>query len=301
MDRRVYDNYVFQVAEQGSLTKAAISLGISQPALSLGLNSLEKEVGFKIFNRRSIPVSFTSEGMIYYDYIRRLRVLDDDFQIRLAEMRKEANRQLVIGGPSAYIESIVTDAVIELNNREPNFKIRIKCSSLSELVEMASEGKINCFISTSDNLPNNFELKFIRNELLYMVIPKENPVNELIINQIDMIDYSVISGQHFIFLEEDQPLQKRINAFISENRINALNNITVDQVSTAVNLSAKGAGISIASEEALEGNINLENVCIYPLPSAVSERKIYVAYDRELYMSNACKKLIELLVKDNSK
>ena len=33
MDKRAYDKYIIKIAEQGSLTKAAASLGISQPAL----------------------------------------------------------------------------------------------------------------------------------------------------------------------------------------------------------------------------------------------------------------------------
>ena len=44
MDRRVYDNYVLQIVEHGTLSKAAAFLGISQPALSSGLTALENEL-----------------------------------------------------------------------------------------------------------------------------------------------------------------------------------------------------------------------------------------------------------------
>lgn len=303
MDRRVYENYVMQVAEQGSLTKAAAILGISQPALSSGLNSLEKDLGIKIFNRRSIPVSFTPEGLVYYDYVKRLRVLNDDFRERIEAMREDAGKSVVIGGPSAYVESLVTDAVMELRKISPECSVRIKTSPLADLIEMATAGKLNCFISTSDNLPENFEKKRIKNELVYLVVPKENPVNDAIEDHRVMpgetgegFDYSVLNGQQFIFLEEEQPLQKKVNAFLSENGISVQSRIVVDQVSAAVNLSLKGAGICFASEEALEGSVKLEGVCIYPLPSVVSGRTIYVAYDKELYMTDACRQLIGLLV-----
>lgn len=59
MYRKVFDQYVMNVVEFGSLTKAASFLNISQPALSMGLNSLEKEIGIKIFDRRAVPVKLT--------------------------------------------------------------------------------------------------------------------------------------------------------------------------------------------------------------------------------------------------
>ena len=302
MDRRVYDNYVIQVAEQGSLTKAAAILGISQPALSSGLSNLEKDVGIRIFNRRSVPVSFTSEGLVYYEYIKRLHVLTDDFRQRIGLMREDSKNRVVIGGPAAYVESIVTDAVIALKKENPAYKVQIISSPLADLVQTASEGKLNCFISTSDNLPKHFEKKQIKTELVYLVIPKDNPVNESISDyQVrpgeagSTFDYSILSGQDFIFLEEEQPLQKKVSGFLKDNGIQALNSIVVDQVSAAVSLSLKGAGICFAPEGALERSIRLDGVCIYPLPSIVSGRKIYVAYDQELMMTDACRRLIELL------
>ena len=71
MDRRVYDNYVIQIVEHGNLSKAAAYLGISQPALSSGLTALENELGFKIFNRRKVPITFTPEGELYFDYLKK--------------------------------------------------------------------------------------------------------------------------------------------------------------------------------------------------------------------------------------
>lgn len=304
MDRRVYDRYVVQIAEQGSLTKAAAALGISQPALSSGLTNLEKELGYKLFNRKSVPITFTPEGELYFEFIKRMQVLSEDLQRRIDSLREETDGKVAIGGPVAYIESVVTDAMVEFRKRNPNYRVSIKCSPLAELIEMAETGEIDCFISTKEMLPERFEKQLIKQEKIYLCIPKSNPLNDMLIeyrtipgNGGACFDYSLLDGEEFIFLEEGQPLQLEMEAFFKANRIRPANKVVVNQVSTAVNLAIKGDGICFASEGALEGNIDLSNVYIYNLPSSISGRNIYIAYDRELFMSNACKELIYSLVR----
>ena len=307
MDRRVYDNYVIQIVKHGNLSKAAVHLGISQPALSSGLNALESELGFKIFNRKRVPITFTPEGEMYYDYINKMQVLSEDFQQRLGSYRQEIGCKVTIGGPVAYVESMVTDAIIALRRENANYQVGIKCSPLSELIDMASKGEVNCFVCTSEDIPSNFEKKLIKEEKVYLCIPKDNPINDKLkaytVNPGEtgiMFDFSVLDGEEFIFLQEGQPLREQMETFFLENGIVAENKIVVNQVSTAVNLANKGEGICIASEFALEGNVNLDNVCVYSLPESISGRNIYVAYNKELFMPVACETLINILINDNN-
>lgn len=303
MDKRAYDRYIFQIAEKGSLTKAAAALNLSQPALSSGLTSLENELGFKIFNRRSVPVSFTPEGEIYFKYIKRLQILSDDFERRLNNYREEVLSKVVIGGPVAYVESMVMDALVAFREKKPDYRVSIKCSPLSELIEMASKGEIGCFVSTCDEIPERFEKQLIKKEKIYLCIPEDNPINESLKEFRTMpgkagafFDFSILDKEEFIFLEEGQPLQNQIEEFFREYRIRPVNRVTVNQVSTALTLAVRGEGICFASEAALAGKANLDQVCMYALPDSISGRNIYIAYDKELFMSAACKDLISYLV-----
>lgn len=303
MDRRIYDRYIRQILEQGSLTRAAAVLGISQPALSSGLTNLENDLGFKIFNRKSSPITLTPEGSMYFDYIQKLEILSGDFQRRLEDYREKESGRVTIGGPVAYVESLVTDAVVDFRKAHPNYAVSIKCSPLSELIDMASKGEINCFISTREEIPGQFEKLPIRQEKIYLCIPRSNPVNETLTAYAvapgetgPCFDYSILSGEDFLFLEEGQPLQIQTEAFLNEYGIRAENKVVVNQVSTALNLALKGEGICFASDAALAGAAGLERVCLYALPGIISGRSIYVAYNRELHMPEACKELIHKLI-----
>jgi len=290
LDKRLYDNYVVQIVNHGSLTKAAAALGISQPALSSGLNSLEKEIGITIFNRKTTPISFTDEGKIYYEYLQRINLLTDDMNKRIDDMRGDVDKKLVVGAPVAYSDAMVADAMGKLLSENPDYRVSIKSASLSELIEMGANGEINCFVSTSDHLPGNFEKKLIKKEKLFLCVPADPAYDFL---KTSTQDLTPLNGENFILLEEGLPLQKEIEQLLKTNGIKAKRKITVNQVSTAVNLTRRAVGICVASEDALANVENGKELCFYPLNDSLYGRNIYIAYDKDLVMPAACKAFIE--------
>ena len=291
MNKQLLDNYVVKIIEHGSLTQAAKALGISQPALSQGLNALEKEIGIKIFNRRANPITLTSEGELYYDYIRRQMSLEDDFKKRLEDHRSDVSGKVTIGAPVVYVESIVVDAVSKLAAAHPAYNITIRGGAMDELKELASIGKLDCFISTSNQLPEQFECTPILNEEICLCVPRANAQNDQLPKEgtITPQDIARIADMPFILLEEKQPMQVLIDQFLASHQVQLNRHLTVDQVSVAVKLANLGVGCCFASRKAVEDS----NLCIYPLKEL--NRMIYVAYDKEMFRSQACKELMEML------
>ena len=60
------------VAQYGSFTKAADSLGISQPAVSQHVAELEKGLGTRLFQRMRGETVLTSEGQVFASYASRI-------------------------------------------------------------------------------------------------------------------------------------------------------------------------------------------------------------------------------------
>lgn len=302
------DNYIFQIVATGSLTKAAEVLGISQPALSLGLNKLEKELGFKIFNRKTVPLTFTKEGQIYYDYIQRSRILQEDFALRISSLQKSYNSKVVIGGPEVYIGGLVSTVVNTLLALHPHYLVGMKSASIGQLIELAANREIDCFISTTDRLPANLVNIPFRKEKIYLCVPKTNPLNMRLKpyevksgKPMKLMDFSCLDGKEFVFLEEWQPLQKRLLSLFKQLAIKPVNRIVVNQVSSLLNISVASGNLCIASEVALNSGGIVDQFCLYLLPDTLSRRMLYVAYDKDLYVSEATQEFIKLLTETGGK
>ena len=65
------------VAQEGSFTKAAAVLGVSQPAVSQNIADLEKTFGCRLFERLRGEVLLTPQGEIFREYaVKMLRLSD---------------------------------------------------------------------------------------------------------------------------------------------------------------------------------------------------------------------------------
>lgn len=66
-----------KVASEGSFTKAATALGITQPAVSQNISELEKQAGVKLFNREKGSVSLTDHGRLLLEYAMKIKTLGE--------------------------------------------------------------------------------------------------------------------------------------------------------------------------------------------------------------------------------
>lgn len=301
MNLQIYNRYVRLIAEHRSLTKAAAVAGVSQPALSSGLSALENKLGFTIFDRKTIPLSLTEKGAIYCNYLEKSDALERELYQKIEALDSKSSRSFSIGGPTAYVESIITSALCRPDCPFTNYDITIRSGPISNLIDQVSHNELNCFISTTDNLPPNFEKRLLCHEQIFLVIHKDNPINGKFKNCSNnnlpnKPDFSALSGEVFITLEQNQPIQRQMENFFAEYSITPSHCITVNQISTALNLAIRGFGICMASESSLRSHSNLSDVNLYKLPDIIMGRNIYVAYAKNCILPAACSEFIDYLI-----
>ena len=75
IDQKVYS--LIKVAEKGSYTRAANSLGLTQPAVSQHIRMLEDELQVRLFEHSHNQIHLTAEGEVAVDYAKRLVSLEE--------------------------------------------------------------------------------------------------------------------------------------------------------------------------------------------------------------------------------
>ena len=66
-----YYKIFYETAKNGSISKAAESLYISQPAVSKSVTKLEQSLGHTLFIRSKKGVRLTEEGQTLFEYLKK--------------------------------------------------------------------------------------------------------------------------------------------------------------------------------------------------------------------------------------
>ncbi|RDV03713.1 LysR family transcriptional regulator [Undibacter mobilis] len=141
------------VVDNRSFTKAANSLGVTQPAVSAQIKRLQSLLGDDIFDRTVQGVSLTSHGEIVVSYARRLLSINDQI-VHLGGGRRP---ELVIriGTSSDYTLMLLPDILATFRARFPAVRFHISAGFTEPLMRQLRDGEIDLFVGLSTGEPRD--------------------------------------------------------------------------------------------------------------------------------------------------
>jgi DNA-binding transcriptional LysR family regulator len=131
------------VAQLGTVSKAAQQLHIAQPALSRQINDLEREVGFKLFDRVGRRLVLTSEGEQFLGDCRGLLNYATAVDERAQLLRKGDTGTLIVAASAQHIESVLSQFLHRYAQRFPNVEVKVIEAAGSESLAMLKRGEIH--------------------------------------------------------------------------------------------------------------------------------------------------------------
>lgn len=81
-DERVFQ-YIFTIAREKNISKAAEKLYVSQPTLSKFLSNVEKKLDAKIFDRSKKTLTITPAGLKYLEYLHKVESLNKEYTLAI--------------------------------------------------------------------------------------------------------------------------------------------------------------------------------------------------------------------------
>lgn len=131
------------LAETKSFTKAAECLFVSRPALTRQISELEKELGFRIFERTYEGIVPTKVGS---RFLAGLKEIDDLYEELLFQCREEAGclkNSLVIGTLSNFPSILIPGICMEFKKMHPETQLIFKDYSVHDFFRKLTEGSMD--------------------------------------------------------------------------------------------------------------------------------------------------------------
>lgn len=164
-------DYILTVAEEQNLTRAARKLYISQPALTNYLNKLEDQLGVKLFDRSSSPITVTKAGALYIERMKRIQQEAENLYTDLAQLsRKQVIFHLGIG--STRGNHWLPLFLPEFCRRHPDVMIQLHEEGEAELETHLCGGILDLAVGNLNTSYPDLVYEDIAKESVLLAIPR---------------------------------------------------------------------------------------------------------------------------------
>ena len=124
------------VVERRSFSQAAERLGVTQPAVSLQVRSLEKRLGAQLLDRSGRRVEPTEAGWRVYRGAQRMLALEEQLASEVAASTEgPLSGTLAIGASTGPAAIAVPLLLCEFQRENPDVRVRLTVSDTSSVVE----------------------------------------------------------------------------------------------------------------------------------------------------------------------
>ena len=131
------------VVERKSFSQAAERLGVTQPAVSLQVRSLEKRLGQKLLDRSGRRVEPTEAGLALYRGAQRLLALEGQLLEELAAGSEgELSGTLEVGASTGPGSTVVPVLLCEFQRENPVVAISLSISDTQTVVDRVAEREL---------------------------------------------------------------------------------------------------------------------------------------------------------------
>lgn len=245
MDIKEY-RYVYEIARQGNISKAAKVLYISQPSLSAYLKKLENRLDTKLFVSVEGKMQPTSAGEIYLEHAQQILGLDGAMMETLEGIKRNRTGRVRIGVSSARSAYLVPGLLKYSVDRYPDIELRFTEGNSKRLEELAYRREVDFILTNRPFHTHELEHQILLEEETVVVVPSSVSANIRSENRKEFrypwIDIRQLADMPFVLLKSGHRLRQIAdNSFLPMERTPQIL-FETQSVQTAVSMAASGLG-----------------------------------------------------------
>lgn len=228
------------VIENGTLSRAAEILYLSQPAMSKLIVNLELDTGLKLFDRHKGRLAPTEQAMLLYDEIDRifagLRQVDNAVE---AIRRKEQGR-IAIGVMPALAGPFVQRVTTAFLKERANVSCSVSARSSWGIVDWVVARKLDVGLVSEAIINPYVTMEPLMEQPMVCVMPLGHPLTAKKVIQPEDLD-----NLPFVTFPLDSDIGHRVDALFQSRGVKVQNVLVANWVLTVCEFVAAGLGVSL--------------------------------------------------------
>ena len=284
--------YAITLAKVRNFSQVADMLNISQPALSKQIINLEGELGLKIFDRSTTPLSLTAAGEHFIQQAEELCYREEQLLRSMEQFRSGEAGRLTIGISPFRCMYMIPHIIKKVRDRFPGVQIVLHETGSDTLRKEAAEGKYDLAIV---NLPVDdtvLEVTPLEADTLVLAVPKALCSG---LPAGGEVDFSLCRDLPFVVVGQNQEMRRLFDQLCAGADFHPRVAAEVVGLSTAWALAHAGVGAAVLPLQFVSSASFDENLILFTLKGNHFTRQPVIVRRKGQYLSQYAAYAIELL------
>ena len=184
----------YLVCQNGSFSKTAKTLCLTQPSVSYNIKKLEDELGVTLFVRGN-SLTMTPEAEELLPYVEEALNNLKNGERKLNDILNLKNGQITVGIPSHIGVFLLTDIIKKFTKLYPNIKMKVICKNTKELFKLLSLNELDILIDCSpleENIDDYVVKKIAKEKCSFACNCNNKNLLDNVVELDDIIKYPLI-------------------------------------------------------------------------------------------------------------
>lgn len=288
-----YYKIFYYVGKHKNITRAAVELYSSQPAVTRAIQNLESELGCRLFVRTKSGVEFTHEGQTLFEYVSIAHSQLLKGEDELSHSVSAEHGTIYIGATVTALYGFLFNILDDFHLKHPNVKFKINTGSSNGMIEKLKTG-INdiAFVSTPCNTGKSLNTVNVRE--FHDILIAGNGFARL---KGKTLALGEIKNYPFVSLRHSMQLRQFLDDVFAANDVLLTPDIEADSADLLVPMISHNFGLGFVPQDMAEAAIKRGEVFEIKLAHGLPERHICMVTDPNHPQTNASREFSKLILK----
>lgn len=278
------------VARLGSLGRAARESGISQPAASGRVRSMERQLGVTLLERSPRGSELTAAGALVTDWARRVVEAAEAFDAGVGALRDRRDSKLSVAASMTTAEYLLPGWLIALRTARPGTAVSLRAGNSAAVARMLLDGEADLGFVEGLGVPSGLDGTVIAHDRLLVVVAPGHPWAR----RRAPLGLGELAATGLILREPGSGTRQVLDAALAGHGGLAAPLLELASTTAVKGAVVSGAGPAVLSELAVGEELSARRLVEVPVEGAGLSRALRAVWPRGARPTGPARELLSL-------
>lgn len=285
-------SYFMAVAQEGSFSRAAEKLGVSQPTLSIAIKRIEEELRVQLFYPFNRKQYLTDEGLRLRDGAAKIIEAYQETVESVTSFGETSSGVVRLGLSPLFGACFFGNILPNFLDTYPNIKIHMIEDGAKKIDELVEKGEIDIAVTLNTAHASSFAYCHFSTQRNVVLLNKNHPLAS-----VESLAVADLRNESFAIFNQDFILHHQIIGACHAAGFQPKIVLLSSQWDFMVEIVSRNRGISILPRPVLDKH-PAPNIKCVPLTGSMRYWDIVLAWNKRKYMTKACRIFLQYLQKN---